>query len=69
MLAEESSASESESDDGLCEECEGMYRDDDDTMKETWMGCDICTRWFHCHCVGLNEIPTEFWSCQYCSHC
>ena len=66
-LSEEADDSEAESDDGMCEKCEVRYADDDEEMKMCWMGCDSCIRWFHCHCVDLSEIPTGFWSCQYCS--
>ena len=57
---------ESTDDTGMCEECGGVYKDDDHDVRKSWMGCDTCDRWFHCRCVGLTRIPKGFWSCKYC---
>ena len=53
-------------DDGVCEECGKCYQDDNGAMKQCWMGCDTCEKWFHYQCIGLTEIPKGTWSCKYC---
>ena len=64
----DSTADESTTDDtGMCEECGRVYKDDNHSIRKSWMGCDSCDRWFHYHCVGLTRIPKGFWSCKYCT--
>lgn len=37
----------SEEDTGVCEECGGVYADDSKIVREKWMGCDNCHRWYY----------------------
>ena len=62
----EDSEGSSTTDDGVCEECGGCYKDESARVRKTWIGCDNCERWFHYTCLGLSEIPRGHWSCQYC---
>ena len=64
--ATETEDSEGTTDDGVCEECGGCYKDESVRVRKTWIGCDNCERWFHYTCIGLSEIPPGHWSCQYC---
>ena len=56
----------SEEDNGVCEECGGIYTDDNQRAKEKWMGFDTCDRWYHFDCLGYSSIPTGVWSCDQC---
>lgn len=31
-----------------------------------WVDCDICHKWFHCHCLGLNKSPSDY-ICDSCN--
>ena len=64
--ATETEDSERTTDDGVCKECGGCYKDESVGVRKTWIGCDNCERWFHYTCFGLSEIPPGHGSCQYC---
>ena len=55
--------------DDICQECEGNYENDDETRQQDWIGCDVCPKWFHYQCVGLDCIPDDTWLCPYCADC
>ena len=44
-------------DTGVCEECDGCYKDDSQSTKKCWIGCDCCDLWYRYQCVGLKGIP------------
>ena len=32
-----------------------------------WIGCDTCSCWFHCHCVGVPDSTPDTYLCSKCS--
>ena len=56
-------------DEEVCQECGGLYEDDDEAEQAGWIGCDReCGRWFHYWCAGFARKPrssTKF----VCGHC
>ncbi|CAO3633341.1 unnamed protein product [Mucor hiemalis] len=31
---------------------------DAETGNEIWVECDACKRWYHAHCVGIQQVAT-----------
>lgn len=61
-----------------CGMCAAVYADDKDSL---WVACDTCNKWFHCACLGIEQVvqnyccglpvgdtffPHRFW-CRRCS--
>ena len=44
-----------------------IMKNDDETRQQDWIGCDVCPKWFHYQCVGLDSIPDDTWLCPYCA--
>ena len=69
--AEDSAKSSNDDEDAVeekCQKCGKWYEDDDEEVKETWIGCDNCWRWYHYTCVDLLVKPSEdeYWCCHQC---
>lgn len=39
-----------------CGACAAVYADDKDS---SWVACDTCNKWFHCACVGIEQVRLE----------
>lgn len=55
----------SEEDEDICQECGGVYHDDDEEVRRAWIGCDgpQCRRRYHYWCAGFEsklESAVEF---------
>ena len=53
-------------DENHCQICGAEFQEDE---EETCLGCDVCWRWVHCYCAGLDVPPDEDtpWFCDHCS--
>ena len=43
-----------------CGLCAAVYADDKDSL---WVACDTCNKWFHCACVGIEQVWEIFAVC------
>ncbi|XP_043066490.1 uncharacterized protein [Drosophila bipectinata] len=47
----------------VCRICENK----NETASENWVQCDVCGRWYHFECAGVeDDIESKDWSCDYC---
>ena len=66
----EAEGNESDDEDTLCAICQsrncpiGRRRKVDD-----WIGCEVCGRWFHGRCVGIQKISNWTESDSFCKDC
>ena len=58
-----------EKDEDTCQGCQRKYQEDSLERQETWVGCEVCWRWYHYECGGLTALPEEDdpWACPKCS--
>ena len=58
-----------EKDEDTCQGCHRKYQEDSLERQETWVGCEVCWRWYHYECGGLTAMPEEDnpWACPRCS--
>ena len=55
----------SESDKEHCGSCGSIYEEETEEI-EYWIACDLCSKWFHWHCVNITSEPSSF-VCSYCA--
>ncbi|KAH8339623.1 hypothetical protein KR067_011866 [Drosophila pandora] len=47
----------------VCQICENK----NETASENWVQCDVCGRWYHFECAGVeDDIESKDWSCDFC---
>ena len=34
--------------------------EDEEDLETSWVGCDVCKRWFHLLCLGMTNAPKLF---------
>ena len=52
---------EDQEQDEFCGKCGGVYEAETEE-EELWIACDVCTKWFHAICIGVNcdSVPENF---------
>lgn len=35
-------------------------------IKDAWVQCEVCGRWLHFKCIGLNKVPRNDYVCIVC---
>lgn len=64
---QQESKSESESS-VKCGVCDQDWQEETDEV-ETWIQCEVCEVWFHCHCQNIfNNVAPEEFVCTKCQH-
>jgi hypothetical protein len=48
-----------ESEEEYCGVCGDLYEEETDEVED-WIACDLCSRWFHWHCVNITTEPSSF---------
>ena len=48
-----------EKDEDTCQECHRKYQEDSLERQETWVGCEVCWRWYHYESGDLTDLSEE----------
>ena len=43
-------------DEDQCQVCKQKFQEGEDNL---WVGCDLCTRWYHWKCLGYKRRPSK----------
>ena len=54
---------ETSADECICPKCDEKYDEASETT-ETWIECEVCGRWYHLECAGVDE--EDDFVCQSC---